>query len=218
MLWLMCFQVYFKPSYRCIERELESSAKTKVSTPLHWITHPSPSLRATLQLWYNLHSYFVNQRGRNWLQGLIFHSKYPFLAIHAKGEKVLAQSKRTAPPPLFLKEFFKLVSYCVQKGEKVAPSKIDILKPSWTLKEEFIEGEFCLSQRKSIWNRGRKFQILKMPFKILFIYLWLFSKGLWKGFTKEFAKTKHMVQEWSKMLNIKKQSMRILWVFILAQF
>jgi hypothetical protein len=30
----MCFQVYFKPSYRCIERELEFSAKTKASTPL----------------------------------------------------------------------------------------------------------------------------------------------------------------------------------------
>jgi hypothetical protein len=26
--------------------------------------------------------------------------KYPFLAIHAKGGKVLAQSKRTAPPPI----------------------------------------------------------------------------------------------------------------------
>jgi hypothetical protein len=48
-----------------------------------------------------------------------------------KGEKVLAQSKRTAPPPNFKKkEFFnwydsqlinlKLVSFCVQKGEKVA--------------------------------------------------------------------------------------------------
>ena len=107
-----------------------------------------------------------------------------------KGEKVLAQSKRTAPPPLFLKEFFKLVSYCVQKGEKVAPSKIDILKPSWTLKEEFIEGEFCLSQRKSIWNRGRKFQILKMLLKILFIYLWLFSKRLWKRISKRVCKNK----------------------------
>jgi hypothetical protein len=27
------FKVYFKPSHRCIERELESSAKTKASTP-----------------------------------------------------------------------------------------------------------------------------------------------------------------------------------------
>ena len=31
----MCFQEYFKPSHRYIERELESSAKTKASTPLH---------------------------------------------------------------------------------------------------------------------------------------------------------------------------------------
>jgi hypothetical protein len=54
-----------------------------------------------------------------------------------KGEKVLAQSKRTAPPPnfnLILKEFFnwydsqlikfKLVSYCVQKREKSSFSKL----------------------------------------------------------------------------------------------
>jgi hypothetical protein len=56
------------------------------------------------------------------------------------------------------------------------------------------------SQRTSIWNRGRKFQISKMLLKILFIYLWLFAKGLWK----EFAKTKHVVQAWSKMLKMKK--------------
>jgi hypothetical protein len=31
----MCFQVNVKTSHRCIERELESSAKTKASTPLH---------------------------------------------------------------------------------------------------------------------------------------------------------------------------------------
>jgi hypothetical protein len=40
-----------------------------------------------------------------------------------------------------------------------------------------------------------------MLLKILFIYLCLFAKGLWKEFTKEFAKTKHVVQAWSKMLN-----------------
>jgi hypothetical protein len=101
-----------------------------------------------------------------------------------KGEKVLAQSKRTAPPPNFKLMILKLVFYYVQKGEKIAPSKIDIIKPSWTLRGKFIEGEFCFSQRKSIWNRGRKFQILKMLLKILFIYLWLFAKGLWKEFTK----------------------------------
>jgi hypothetical protein len=52
----------------------------------------------------------------------------PFLAIHAKGgESKRAQSKRTAPPPIskteFFKEYFQLVSYCVQKGEKVVFQK-----------------------------------------------------------------------------------------------
>jgi hypothetical protein len=94
------------------------------------------------------------------------------------------------------------ISLCSKGGES-SILKIDILKPSWTLRGGIYQGEFCLSQRKSIWNRGRKFQILKMLCKILFIYLWLFAKGLWKGFIKEFAKTKHVVQAWSKMSKIK---------------
>ena len=85
---------------------------------------------------------------------------------------------------------FKLVSLCVLKGEQVVFSKLDILKPSWTLRGEFIEGEFCLVKGNSIWNRWRKFQNLKMLRKILFIYLWLFAKGLWKGFTKKICKNK----------------------------
>jgi hypothetical protein len=118
-----------------------------------------------------------------------------------KGEKVLAQSKRTAPPPIFknLKSlemmnfsisilFSQLVSYYIQKGEKVAPSKS--LKPSWTLRGGFHQGGVLFSQKKSIWYRGRKFQILKMLLKIILIYLWLFAKVLWKQFTKVFAKTK----------------------------
>jgi hypothetical protein len=40
--------------------------------------------------------------------------------------------------------------------------------------------------------------------------LTIFAKGLSKGFTKEFAKTKQAMQAWSKMLKMKKQSMRIL--------
>ena len=40
----MCFQVYFKPSHRYIERELESSAKTKASTPYHILRHHSEQL------------------------------------------------------------------------------------------------------------------------------------------------------------------------------
>jgi hypothetical protein len=39
-----------------------------------------------------------------------------------------------------------------------------------------------------------------------------------KRITKEFAKTKHVVHAWSKMIKIKKQSMHILCELILAQF
>ena len=71
---------------------MESSAKTKASTPLHQITHPSPSLRATLQLWYNLHSYFIRQRGES--RRAYISLKYPFLAIHAKGGESISPKQK----------------------------------------------------------------------------------------------------------------------------
>jgi hypothetical protein len=122
----------------------------------------------------------------------------PFLAIHAKKGEKWAQSKRTAPPPISnfknsVLNIFHLVSYCVQKGEKVVFQN-DTSKPSWTLRGGSLLGGVLFSQRKSIWNRGRKFQILKMLRKILFIHLWLSAKDLSNRFTKEFAKTKHVVQ------------------------
>jgi hypothetical protein len=60
----------------------------------------------------------------------------PFLAIHAKGgENMSPKAKGPHHHPNFkINDFqlvnFKLVSLCVLKGEKVAPFKIDILKPS----------------------------------------------------------------------------------------
>jgi hypothetical protein len=140
-----------------------------------------------------------------------------------KGEKVWAQSKRTAPPPpifkilvfqlvLILERVFQLVWFSnlvspyVQKKERVVFSKS---KPSWTLRGGSHLGGVLFSQRKSIWNKERKFQILKMLYKILFIYLWLFAKGLWKEFTKEFAKQNMWCKHGPKYER-KKQSMHIL--------
>jgi hypothetical protein len=125
-----------------------------------------------------------------------------------KGEKVLAQSKRTAPPPLILKLMifnwqFQIGILLCSKGEEVSIFKSDILKPSWTLRGEFIEGEFCLVKGKVFETGGENFKSWKCFSKLLFIYLWLFAKGLWKEFTKEFAKTKHVVQARSKMSKTK---------------
>jgi hypothetical protein len=115
----MCSQVYFKPSHRCIERELESSAKTKASTPLHnssFAVTPSNSL----QLWYNLHSYCVRQKGEKLVkEGFYFTQISIFGDSCQKGEKVLAQSKRTAPPGPHHHPF--------AKGFKMMNFSIDIL-------------------------------------------------------------------------------------------
>jgi hypothetical protein len=134
----MCFQVYFKSSHRYIERELESSAKTKASTPLYYSSFAvalchSPSLGERtkgLRLWYNLNSFIFDQRGREYFKGLYFIPSIRFWRFMPKGEKVLAQSKRTAPPTLILNindvqlVNFKLVYLYVLKGEQVVFSKL----------------------------------------------------------------------------------------------
>jgi hypothetical protein len=57
-----------------------------------------------------------------------------------KGEKVLAQSKRTAPPPNFKTNDFQIGILLCSKGGEINIFKIDILKPSWTLRGGFYQG------------------------------------------------------------------------------
>jgi hypothetical protein len=119
-----------------------------------------------------------------------------------KGERVRAPKQKDRTTTNFKNlsvEYFQICILLCSKGEKVVFQN-DISKPSWTLRGGSHLGGVLFSQRKSIWNRGSIFQILKMLRKILFIYIWLFAKDLWNRFTKEFAKTKHVVQTWSKML------------------
>jgi hypothetical protein len=59
-----------------------------------------------------------------------------------KGEKVLAQSKRTAPPPNFKIKILKLIPYCVQKGEKVVSSKLIYKTLLNTKRRIFLRGCF----------------------------------------------------------------------------
>jgi hypothetical protein len=119
-----------------------------------------------------------------------------------KGEKVLAQSKRTAPPLNFKNKVF-LVSYCVQKGEKVVSSKL--VKPSWTLRGEFHWGGVLFKSKEKHLKQGEKisksWKCFFQSYSCTFDYL---QKVYWKEFYKEFAKTKLVVQAWSKILNKKK--------------
>jgi hypothetical protein len=107
------------------------SLRRRQRLPLHSTTHPSPSLRFTLRLWYNLHSYVLFAKGEKIVsKGPIFHSKYPFLATHAKGGESIGPKQKDRTTILILKvnDFqlvnFKLVSLCVLKGEKVVFSKL----------------------------------------------------------------------------------------------
>ena len=108
-----------------------------------------------------------------------------------KGEKIWAPKQKDRTTTLILKlmifnwmENFKIgISLC-SKGGASSIFKIDVLKPSWTLRGEFIWGGVLFSQRKNISNKRRKFQILKMLLKILFIYLWLFCKRTLKRICK----------------------------------
>jgi hypothetical protein len=119
-----------------------------------------------------------------------------------KGEKVWAQSKRTAPPPNLKIKFSIWYLIVFKKGEKVVSSKI--AKPSWTLRGEFyLGGVFVLVKGKAFETGGENFKSWKCLISILFMYLWLFAKCFEKNFTR-ICKTKPVVQMWSKILIKKK--------------
>jgi hypothetical protein len=61
-------------------------------------------------------------------KGLYLIDKYPFLAIHAKGGESMSPKQKDRTTTKFKNGVFNLISFCVQKGEKVVSSKI--AKPS----------------------------------------------------------------------------------------
>ena len=200
---------------------MESSAKTRL--PLHSIElfilrRHSASLSNLVQ---SSLLHYLPKGEKVWRRAYISLTSIRFWRFMPKGEKVLAQSKRTAPPPiskclnavfqLVIKKFFNwyLIFDIISNWYDLFQNKY--LKPSWTLRGEFHWGGVLFSQRKSIWNRGENFKSWKCFSKshsYIFDYL---QKDFEKGFPKTFAKTKQVVQAWSKILRERKQSMHILW-------
>jgi hypothetical protein len=117
------------------------------------------------------------------------------LAIHAKGGESMSPKQKDRTTTLILKKIddfqlvnFKLVSLCVLKGEKVAFFKIDILKPSWTLRGEFIEGEFCLVKGKAFETREENFKLENPSQNLIHLPLAICKKNLQKDFEKNLQK------------------------------
>jgi uncharacterized membrane protein len=99
---------------------------TKTSLPLNpiGIIHSLPVFRRLSKFDTIFTHILFATRGEK-VKGLIFHSKYPFLAIHAKGgESIRPKAKGTHHHLSIKLMIFKLVSYCVQMGEKIVFSKL----------------------------------------------------------------------------------------------
>jgi hypothetical protein len=76
-------------------------------------------------------------------------------------------------------------------------------KSSWKLRGEFHSGGFYLVKGKSFEKGGEISKLENASCNLFHIPLTIFKKTL-KKIPKEFAKTKLVVQRWSKMLNKRK--------------
>jgi hypothetical protein len=82
-----------------IEREMKYSTKSTLPLNSIGIIHSLPVFRIVLHFGIIFtHIYLLAIREK--VKWLIFHSSIRFRRFMPKGERVLAQSKRTAPPPI----------------------------------------------------------------------------------------------------------------------
>jgi hypothetical protein len=87
-----------------IEREMEYSAKTTLPLNSIGIIYFLPVFCIVLHfgiIFTHIYLFAIGEK----VEGPIFHSSIYFWRFMPKGEKVLAQSKRTAPPPNFKMKF-----------------------------------------------------------------------------------------------------------------
>jgi hypothetical protein len=135
----MCFQVHFKPSHRSIERELESSAKTKASTlylilrrhskQLSILGEESMSIKQKDSIFGIILTHlFLTKEGESTSRALMI----PFLAIHAKGGESMSpkQKDRTTNfKNLVFQRVFSIGTILCSKGGERSISKMIYQNP-----------------------------------------------------------------------------------------
>jgi hypothetical protein len=139
-LRLMCFQVI-----SMLSRRLKGKWGLRWRQGFHSTLSVLSTLRhhSTLSLHIGIifHSYIICQRGRQLIErAYISLTSIRFWRFMPKGEKVLAQSKRTAHHLIFKTNDFQIGILLCSKGGESSIFKIDILKPSWTLRGWFHWG------------------------------------------------------------------------------
>jgi hypothetical protein len=132
-----------------------------------------------------------------------------------KGEKVLAQSKRTAPPPNFKYDFQIGISLCSKGGES-SIFKIDILKPSWTLRGEIYWGGVLFKSKEKHLKQGEKISNLENASQNLTHVPLTICKRTLKRIYKRICKNKtcgaSMVQNVKNKETIHAYSMNLYWL------
>jgi hypothetical protein len=90
---------------------------------------------------------------------------------------------------------------------KITFNLVSISKPSWKLRGEFHLGEFYLVKGKAFETGGEISNLEIASCNLIHIPLTICKKTLKRfAIPKGFAKTKQVVQMWSKMLNKRKSN------------
>jgi hypothetical protein len=84
----------------------------KASTPLRRIIHPSPSLHIALQFGIIFTPILCTKGGESLKRGLYFTHKYPFFAIHAKGEESISPKQKDHTTTNFKNVVFQI---CIKR-------------------------------------------------------------------------------------------------------
>jgi hypothetical protein len=107
-----------------------------------------------------------------------------FLALNAKGERILGPKQKDRTTTLFSKNLTLFSKNLFEKGERL----FKLQKPSWQLREELLQGSFYLAKGKTFEKGGEFSKTWNAFWNHILIPLAIFKRIL-KNISKGFAKT-----------------------------
>jgi hypothetical protein len=152
------------------------SLRRRQRLPLHSTTHPSPSLRITLHLWYNLHLYVLFAKGekvaRKGSNNSVFGDSCQ------RGRKYEPKAKGPHHHLILNRDFqigkFQISILLCSKGGESSFQNGYIKTLLNTKRRISFRGSFVLAKEKAFQTRetrGEKFQNLKMLRNILLTHI-----------------------------------------------
>jgi hypothetical protein len=175
--------------------------KDNASTPLHRYYLPLAGIPQHSPIWYNLSLIYWLPKGEKVYKG---SQMSLFLAINAKGGESISPKQKDRTTTNF-KIFKNFSIWCLNVFDLVQLVFTKIGKTLLNTKRRIFKGEFCLLKGKAFETGGEISKLENASCNLIHIPLTI-CKRFWKGFPKGFAKTKQVVQMWSKMLKISNQT------------